>query len=270
MTSWVRAAGSACALIFSFSLLGCSAANQLNPPETPSGVTGNWEFTAAPSYPMGAYLSASGTSVTGTAVMQMAFPLYCSPECCGGPFAEFNGTLTGTIDASGNLTVTSAVPNGGPVFTMSGKVANGALTNGSYTLTGGCPASGSFTGIEYPALNGTYAGTLTSADTGSSFTISTNLAQSSTMNSRGFFDVTSSATLSGYSCISSATGATPLDQNSGLLGNQFAVTMNGGQSGTTISLSGALSEDGKSINATYVASGGNCKLDYGTGTLTWQ
>jgi hypothetical protein len=272
MTSWVRASGPACvALIFSFSLLGCAASNPpaSNPPASPAGVTGNWEFTAAPGYPMGAYLNASGSSVTGSAVMQMAFPLDCSPACCGGPFADFNGSLTGTIDSSGNLKLTSAVSNGGPVFTMSGQVANGSLTNGTYTLTGGCPASGAFTGAEYPALNGTYAGTLTSKDTGNSFTISTNLAQT-TINSRGFLDVTSSATLSGYPCMSSATGATPLDENSGILGNQFGVGMNGNQSGTTFSLSGSLSQDGRTINASYTVGGGSCTLDYGTGTLTFQ
>lgn len=273
MTSWgsvCRLRGSACAaLIVSFGLLGCGAPNPINPPETPSGITGNWEFTAAPGYPMGAWLSTSGGAVTGNAVMQMAFPLFCTPECCGGPFAEFNGTLAGTIDSSGNLALASAVPNGGPVFTMSAKVANGALTNGTYTLTGGCPASGAFTGTEYPALNGTYAGTLTSQDTKTSFTISANLAQT-TINSRGFLNATSSATLSGNPCISSATGATPLDDNSGILGNQFGVTMNGNQSGSTFSLSGVLSQDGRTINASYTLGGGGCTLDYGTGTLTLQ
>ena len=279
MSFLVRVAGLACAgLIVSAGLVGCGSSSQLTssppspskPPVSPSGVAGNWEFTAAPGYPMGAYLSVSGTAVTGLAAMQMAFPLDCHDGCCGGPFAEFNGSLTGAIDSSGNLTLTSTVPNGGPVFTMSAKAANGSLTSGSYTLTGPCPAAGAFTGVEYPALDGTYTGTLTSADTGVSFTIAANLAQSAAPNSRGFLDVTSSATLTGNPCIASATGATPLDQNSGILGNQFGVTMNGAQPGATFILSGSLSPDGRTISAAYTVAGAACSLDYGTGTLTLQ
>lgn len=220
---------------------------------------------------MGAYLSASGSNVTGTAVLQMAFPTDCVAGCCGGPFSSFSRSLTGTVDAGGKLKLTSAVANGGPVFAMSGTVMNGALANGTYTLTGPCPASGAFTGTEYPTLNGTYAGTLTSKNTGTAFTVTANLANSSIPRADGFFDVTSSATLSGYPCIRSATAAMPLDQNSGAIGNQFSVSMTGNQGGDTVlfGLSGTLSQDGKTIHATYTA-GGACRLDIGTGTLTLQ
>ncbi len=285
MTSWERAAGgSRAALIVFFALItggfaGCASNGHIpttgsTSPPVSSYIPGDWEFTATNSsgwaVPIGAYLTSSGNSVSGTAWVQMAFPLDCTPECCGGPFYAFNNSLTGTLDSSGMLTLGSAVPNGGPVFTMTGTVSGATLTNGTFSLTGGCPDQGTMTGYALPVLNGTYAGTMTSQNTGQSFSLSATLQQSATLNSRGFLDVSGSATLSGYPCLTSATVATPLDLNSGFLGNQFGVTMNASSGGATLGLSGTLSQDGKTIAAAYTAAGGGCQLDYGTGTLTLQ
>lgn len=274
MASWVRVAGaSACALIFSLGFVSCGGVNNQTIGSTPN-ITGNWEFTATETtggtVPMGVSLIASGSAVTGTAVVQMAFPLDCVNGCCGGPFAEFSGSLTGTVDSQGDLKLQSTVPNGGPVFTMSAQASAGTLTGGSFTLTGPCPTQGTITGVEFPTLNGTYAGTMTSQDTGAAYNVATNLVQSTTPNDRGFYNVTATASVTGYPCFTALTEATPLDLNSGFLGNQFAFTMNASPSGGSFSLSGALSPDGKTIAAVYVAGGGTCSLDLGTGTLTLQ
>lgn len=248
-------------------------------PAMSSGVTGNWEFTAhetsgatfgPATVPLGVYLSASSGSVTGSAAPQIAFPLVCNGGCCGGPFSVFNGSLAGSLDANGQLKLSSAVPAGGPVFTMAATISGGSLSSGSFKLTGGCAMQGTITGVAYPALNGTYAGTMTSKDTGSSFAITTTLQQATGVNARGFLDVSGTATLKGNGCMSSATAALPLEQNSGLLGNAFGVTMSAPQSGATLSVSGSLSQDGKTIVASYTIGGGSCALDYGTGTLTLQ
>ncbi len=268
-------------------LVGCGSTAKgtltpSSPPPTPASLPGNWEFTATittsvspipiPSgdtVPIGAYLTSNGSAVTGSASVQMAFPMVCVADCCGGPFAQFSNALTGTLNTDGMVTLSSTVPNGGPVFTMIGTMSNANFTGGTFNLTGGCPASGSITGVEVPSLDGTYAGTVTSKDTGQSYSLSTTLEQSTTVNVRGFLDVSGTATLTGYPCLTSVTSALPLEQNSGFLGNQFGVTMNGA-GGATLSLSGILSQDGKTIAATYTASGGSCKLDYGMGTLTLQ
>ncbi|MHB1935059.1 MAG: hypothetical protein ACYCOR_00565 [Acidobacteriaceae bacterium] len=257
---------------------GCGSGNFMGP-VTPAGIPGNWELTLTNSgavmfsggvVPMGVALTSMGSAVSGTASVQLPFPQLCSANgCCGGPFAEFNDSLTGTLDDKGDLTLGSAVPNGGPVFTMTATVSGGTMTNGTFGLTGPCPDQGTITGVALPALEGTYAGTVTSVDTGKSYSLSTTLQQSATPNARGFFDVNGTATFSGYPCLTSATVATPLEQNSGFLGNQFGVTMNGG-GGATLSISGTLSPDGKTIAATYVAAGGPCRLDLGKGTLTLQ
>ena len=284
MTSRGYLAGGSCAALTLFLGLivggpaGCGSGSS-SKITTTAGIPGNWEFTLTNSgavmfsggvVPMGVSLTSTGSAVSGTAGVQLAFPQICSADgCCGGPFAEFNDSLTGTLDDKGNLTLGSAVPNGGPVFTMAATVSGGTMTNGTFSLTGPCPDQGTITGVALPALDGTYAGTVTSVDTGNSYSLSTTLQQSATPNARGFFDVNGTATISGYPCLTSATAATPLEQNSGFLGNQFGVTMNGG-GGATLSISGTLSQDGKTIGATYMVGGGTCHLDYGRGTLTLQ
>jgi hypothetical protein len=257
-------------------LAGCGGSSTIvTPPSTPTNITGNWLFTTqnagGGSDPIAAYLSLTGNTVTGSAVVEAAFPLDCAPNgCCGGPFAEFNGSLTGTIDNKGNLMLGSTVPNGGPVFTMTGDVIAGTLTNGSFTLTGSCPAQGPVIGVEFPTLNGTYAGKLTSQSNGASFSISATVAQSTTLNSRGFFNVSGTAQLSGYPCLTSATAAMPLDIYSGFLGNSFEVTMNASSGGATLDFGGVLSLDGKTLMANYFVIGGGCANDIGQGTLTRQ
>lgn len=287
MTSRIRAICRNPLLVPLFSVVlvmaaaGCggSSWHSLPAQPNPTGITGNWEFTASetsgtmPSpvaVPLGVYLSASNGSVTGSAVPQSAFSTACQGGCCGGPFALFNSSLTGTLGANGQLTLSSTVPGGGPVFTMSAIVNGESLSNGSFTLTGTCAVQGTITGTAYPPLNGTYGGTMTSKDTGDSFTITTTLQQGTAVNARGFLNVNGTATLQGNACMSSATAAMPLEQNSGVLGNVFGVTMDAPQGGATLALAGSLSQDGKTITASYTIGGGGCVLDYGTGTLTLQ
>jgi hypothetical protein len=283
MTSQICAAGArrlaALKVFFGLiaaSLIGCGGSNSItptpNPPSFPTSITGDWQFTAAinggRNIPLAAYLTSAAGAVSGTAVADAAFPGDGTPECCGGPFASFSSSLTGTVDAKNNLTLVSTVPNGGPVFTMTGIVNAGTLANGSFTLTGPCPAQGTITGTEYPTLNGTYTGTLTSTSTGQSFVVSTTFDQSAALNSRGFFNVNGTANFAGYPCMTSAVVATPLEMNSGFLGNNFEVTMNAAPSGDLI-VSGTLSPDGKTLAVTYffVLMGSSCNNDKGTGSL---
>jgi hypothetical protein len=286
MNTLARAAVGSClaALIVVLSLTagglaGCNSTSKISttdPPNTPANITGNWQFAAVSnsggSVPIAAYLTSTSGAVSGTADVEKAFPDSCVLNgCCGGPFASFNPSLTGTIDAKNNLTLGSTVPNGGPVFTMTGTAVGGTLTNGSFTLTGSCPAQGTITGTEYPTLNGKYAGTLTSQMSGHSYAVSSTFDQSATLNSRGFFNVDGTVNFTGYPCMTSAAVATPLDMNSGFLGNNFTVTMNAVPSGNLI-VSSTLSPDGKTLATTYffILMGSSCNNDTGTGLLTLQ
>jgi hypothetical protein len=269
--------GNACILIFTGILAGC-AANALvtsGPPGSPADVTGNWVITAnmagGGSRAIAAYLSSINGTVSGHGVVTGVCPLDCANGCCGGPFCEFGGALSGSIDAKGNLTLGSAVPNGGPVFSMTATATQGQLTNGAFTLTGGCPAQGTIAATQYPTLAGTYSGKLTSTNTGQSFAISETVDQSSSLNSSGYFDVSATANLNGYSCVTSATEATPIDMNSGFLGNSFSANMNAAPGGTLVLL-GTISPDGKTMAASYQYAllGSTCNIDMGQGTLTLQ
>ena len=258
-------------------ITGCGGNSSVvsSPPGSPADVTGNWvltaNMTAGGSRSIAAYLNSNNGTVSGTAVVGGACPLDCANGCCGGPFCEFNGLLSGTIDARGNLTLGSAVPNGGPVFTMRATAGQGQLNNGTFALTGGCPAQGTIAATQYPTLAGTYSGTLTSQNTGQAFAISETVDQSSSPNQHGYFDVSATANLSGYACVTSVTEATPLDQNSGFLGNSFSATMDAAPGGTLF-LSGSIAPDGKTMaaNYEYALLGSTCNVDIGSGTLTLQ
>ncbi len=260
-------------------LAGCGSSPQPGAPAPPSAsIPGNWEFTAritssgaglGETVPIGVYLTGTDTAVQGTAWVQMTFPLDCVAQCCGGPFADFSNALSGTLTGAGILNLTSSVPDNGPLFSMSGNMTGAEFTVGTFKLTGGCPATGAITGVEIPTLNGAYAGTLTSQTTGKSYNFSTTLAQSSALSTRGFFAVSGTGALTAYPCLSSVTVPTPAANYSGMLGDEFNLTMSGAN-GAQFSLGGTLSSDAETITVSYGVIGGSCANDIGGGTLTLQ
>ena len=278
MTSWVRARSGT--LIILLGLVaggssGCHSASHGRATSAATGVTGNWELTATEdngaTVPIGAYLKTSGDTVYGAAQVQKVFSAGCAANgCCGGPFAEFDRLITGNLDGAGDIALKSQVPGGGPVFTMTGSASGDSRLQGDFSLTGACSAQGTLTGVEIPALHGTYSGVMTSRQTGKSFEISATLEQSTKLNPRGFFNVSGSARLSSYSCMTAARVAAPLDRNSALLGNKFQVSMSASQGGAMIGLSGKLEQGGQTLAATYAVVGGGCSNDFGKGTLTQQ
>ncbi len=214
-SNWARLALLLCLMIPGAAFLaGCGGSPQTRTPPPPSAsIPGNWEFTAkitssgngqGGTVPIGVYLIRTASAVQGTAWVQMAFPLDCIAQCCGGPFAQFSKVLSGTLTSAGVLNLTSIVPDDGPLFSMTGNMSGAQLTAGTFKLTGSCPATGAITGVEISNLNGAYAGTLTSQYTGKTYSFSTTLAQSSALSSRGFFSVSGSGALAAYPCLSSA------------------------------------------------------------------
>ncbi len=281
-SSWPRVASILCLLIVGVALLaGCGSSPKAPTPAptpTPQYNSGNWEFTfkvvtsnwqPGEIVPMGAYLSDLQGVETGTAAVQLAFPQICNAQCCSGPFAQFNNALSGTLTSADVLNLASSVPDGGPAFTMNGMMSGETFSDGSFNLTGSCTAAGTVTGVEIATLNGSYAGTLTSQDTGKSYSFSTTLAQSSALSTRGLFPVTGTGTLTAYPCMTTVTVPTPVANYSGMLGDEFNLAMTGAN-GAQFDLSGTLSADGETITVTYSAIGGSCANDIGSGTLTLQ
>ena len=106
--------------------------------------------------------------------------------------------LTGTIDAQGNISVTSAAVRG-QVLSFTGVLAADRLSisQGAYTFKGGCADghSGTLTGVKFKPIDGIYNGAL--AETGDSEVLSADLKQSAASDGNGFLDVTGTVTYSG-------------------------------------------------------------------------
>ena len=280
MTTRTHARGMCCFIAaiacsaFAAGITGCGGNSNVHsiPAPSPANITGNWELTASLTSggiaPIAVYLTASSGSVSGIAFGPAATDNVCSADgCCGSPIGFFSGVaLSGTVDASGNLKLGTAAA-GNPVFAMTGAVSGSTLSNGSFTLGGACNTQGTITGVEYPALDGTYSGTLTSQVTGQSFTVSAILGQSSAPNSSGYLGLAGTGNVTGYSCISSA--ATPI--NTSYIGNYFNASLSPSSS-ETLGLLATLSPDGKTLAISYgfSLSGSRCNEDYGGGTLTLQ
>lgn len=258
-------------LVCAVLLSGCGS--KTPPHYSPANITGNWELTVKPadgSAGIAVYLTSNAGRVSGVAFGPPATDLLCSPDgCCGSPIGLFDEALTGTVDANGNLKLGTAVA-GNPVFAMTGVVSGPTLSNGSFTLAGTCITQGSVTGTEYPPLNGTYSGTLTSQTTGQSFTVSASINQSSGPNSNGYLSLGGTVNVSGNPCIASG-GATPLSLNTTYVGSFFNASF-APSPGATLFLTGVLSPDGKTlaVNYGFTLADSSCNGDGGSGTLTLQ
>ncbi|MGB8029368.1 MAG: hypothetical protein WCF30_06850 [Terracidiphilus sp.] len=232
-------------------LAGCGGKAPISPPSspgTPANITGNWVLTVNPTAggtaPIAVYLTSNAGSVSGLAVGPAATDLLMYPDgCVGSPIGMFSNVA------------------------LSGTVSGSSLSNGSFAISGDCTTQGSMTGVEYPAVNGTYSGTVTSQATGQSFQVTATLDQSSTPNSAGLLALTGTATVSGYSCVPSSATAI----SASFVGNDFFVDLSDSSSGI-LGWGGSLSPDGKTLGINYGFSpaSSSCNEDFGAGTLTLQ
>lgn len=255
---------------------GCSASPSAGstPPGTAMNITGNWELAVKTMSggvaSIAVYLTSTAGNVSGFAVGPAAVDNVCTSNgCCGGPIGLFNEALTGTIDTGGALKLGTAIA-GNPAFAMTGTVSGSTLSNGSFTLAGACTTQGTVTGVEYPPLDGTYSGELTSKVMGQSFSVSEDLKQNSAPNSNGDLGLGGTVNVTGYACASSGNAAL-FALNSTYLGSFFSANLTP-SSGATLFLLNTLSPDGKTlqINYGFAQSGNSCNGDYGSGTLTLE
>lgn len=265
-------------------LAGCGVSTTpttTDPPSRNSSVTGNWQLmatsTQAPyvgtSATYGIFLTQTGKAVTGIIGMQQLYPLCVLPSGppCAFPFGVIDLELVGTIDTEGNLAL-SSVPNSGAggAFSITASANNNTLS-GTFSITYAGPSGtytdqGSISGYTVGSLNGTYTGTIKSTTTGNSIGVTTTLSQTAGPAPDGYLGVSGSASFAGSPCFSSATPPQP----GSLLGNVILVGFVPASSpSTTIVLSGTLSQDARTIVATYLVSG-SCGSDTEGGTLTLQ
>ena len=270
-------------LIAAFSLTGCTLPNSTSSAPVANSLTGNWELTASSTTgavgPIGIYLTQSGSTVSGIAFVQMAFPQCIGSDGvpCSFPFGVISRNLTGTIDPNGNITLgatTGGIPSS--TFSMTATTTNNSTLSGTYSISlPPASDSGTITGNIIAPLNGTYAGTVVSSSTGLSMGVTTTLSQTTTPDATGALRVTETATtFTGSSCFTTVVMQGPPATYSGLIGNGFTVNLvSTTNANTFIIASGGIASDAKTIQFHYDTAnlpGSTCKNDYGGGTLTLQ
>jgi hypothetical protein len=249
--------------------------------------TGNWQLTGTStqySSPyatghIGIYLTQSGSTVSGIAWEQGVFPNICGivTPSCEIPFEYVGGAMSGTVDADGRMELTTTTPVARfPTLTILA-TTDGSTLSGSYTITGlQYPDQGTMSGSLISPVNGTYSGTVVSADTGLSMAVTTTLSQTAGPDAYGELELTGPATFTGAPCFTTAvsqpSGAIPAGS---VLGNSFLVSLiSTSNSSIYISEAGRVSPDAKTMDFHYTMenlSGNGCsKGDSGAGTLTLQ
>ena len=209
-------------LLSSSFLNGCSnVVIPAPPPAAPThsypDLTGNWDFT--PNLPIASLVSyrgplldlrgalqSSGPAVTGTLhAITAGLPTQCI-------LITQNLTASGTVDQSGNLTLTVALPGGAATLHAALNQDLHTYSLGSWQVdTGPCatpvtPARAA----QYASTTGTYQGVLSLHDpqsgspiAGSDSPVTITLAQSATPNPEGAFPLTGTIIASGPTCTGS-------------------------------------------------------------------
>ena len=227
-----------------------------SPPSYPT-ITGNWALTASSqvtklNYQMGGYITNTNGDVSGT--------LHLLNSGCFTPMQDI--PITGTVSTAGAVSATSSAVSS-QVVTISGTVASGALSSGTYSIKGGCGNgdSGTVTGFIAPPYSNTYSGTLLSV---SKISISTTITTSqSGPDTDGLYHVSGTATFSGSPCFASGTIT-----GSDIAGAYMAVTITAND-GSSVVFGGYITDStGKTISGDYQVTGGKCSGDYGTGSVS--
>lgn len=159
----------------------------------------NWQFTGLGSRQISASLNLNIRTITGTA--HIAFNL----TGCSSFFQPI--PLTGTIDAQGNISVTSSVVDGSVlVFTGMLSPDRSSISGGTYGFRGGCASgeSGPLTGVRISQVVGLYSGTMAGGP-GGSVVVSALLTQSTITDVNGFFPVSGTVTVASSACPASFT-----------------------------------------------------------------
>ncbi len=234
------------------------------PPESPV-LNGNWEIqatsqvTANTSYLIGGSFATTGTAVTGI-LHFLNYSCYYIPA----KNSEWDVPVTGTVSSSGSLSLTSSVVDE-QTLNVSGTVASGRITSGTYSISSGCGNGehGTLTGFSVPSFTGTYSGGIVS--NGVSWGIMTlNLTQAAAPDSDGLYDLSGTASVVNSGLWIWADNPAELAQ---------ATAWGGYIQGTVLTGNGAIDFNGTIIDATgdtiscnFSVTGGT--LTPGTGTFT--
>jgi hypothetical protein len=193
-------------------LVGCGASPAPTSETSTSSVTGNWQFqvevplsssppTNLPIESLFGSLAFSGNKATGILNGQVSGLLELGSCLSANADLQFSGTM----DASGNLTLTAPVAGGVATIAVNTLTPKFPGQNGTLQVVGGSCAESSTTilGFEVPSVTGTYTGTLTGeliSPDGPSLpptAVTASFVQSATPNADGEYALTGTITASG-------------------------------------------------------------------------
>ncbi len=265
---------------------GGKGSSPITPPVlNPAALNGNWLIIKTENGSGSPFLAISLGFIGNQGSAYGSVGVTCSN---GSTISGFLNPFTGTASSDGSFQL-SSVAGDIPGIVLKGQVPATASAGlkGTYSFTGGtigpddCSLSetGSFVATAYPAITGTYAGTLSTASGGASFQISLQLSQGSYGPTPQIpqylyyltdsFPVTAVATITGSSCY---TSGTTNDMTPGVMTGDGFVTHLAMSDGSVSTVNGYFtdsSEQSLSLQFSNTSGLGKCLLQT-SGTLTRQ
>lgn len=168
-------------------------------------MTGNWQFTAAPTHGPLPFSSLSGVVNEDTTQQGSDYSTVSLLPTSTGCYAGVGPvSLQGGVSGAGLLNVSSFEVNG-QILAIDGiEDSLGDTFNGTYTVRGGCADGngGTLAGVRYAALTGSFTGALT-AHPGQDMQLE--LSQDTRGTGMASFLVTGSAAFLGFGCFTEGT-----------------------------------------------------------------
>jgi hypothetical protein len=244
-----------CAALSLLLLSGCGSGfspTNTGPGGTYLSLNGNWEIPGIGS-PIGTValpisnftgaLQSNGANVTGTFHSE---DFNLQDILSLNPCVTLNQDLpvTGTLDISGNLTLTVLI-SGGTATIKIPLNANLQFSGiGSYVINGGrcAMAQVSAEASQFVPIAGTYVGTLTPSGSSSTTTVTAMLTQSTTPDADGLFALAGTVQASGAACTGSFTFS-----GGAVTGNEINLITEAGYQSSNGSLIAAVSPDATQV-----------------------
>jgi len=225
---------------------------------------GNWQFVAAvPSStnPGAAMLPSLSGALSGTSSNISGLLHVDVAGACVGTSEVIE--VSGWTDQFGLLTLNGQVSGG--TLTIQGYIAadGKSLVESGYLVAGGtCPVWTVGTAQYYNPVNGTYSGTVKDTS-GMQSSLTANLSQSSTADSSGNFTLTGTGQFKANPCFTTPITITSSEVTGGNLQLVYVDPSTQG----TVSVTGKITPDGKTLTVTNWATTGACGTNSGTGQL---
>ena len=235
------------------------------PPPSAGNISGNWQGSLASSSTMSSSIFGSidqsgGVTSSGqftTSVFHITSSCFVSnPDIPAQGFVDGSAvTLNSFTVASQNVVLNATAGSTGDTLT------------GTFSIYGGCAdgSKGIFTAQRYDPLTGTFSASFPSAPTSTARLL---LTQTTADDGGGGFDMTGTASFSGFNCFNSAS----ITEGTGsrVSGSSFILEMATNEAaGSTVAISGTFNPSATYIsNLSYKVTGGACNGQSGIGTGT--